>query len=94
MARDPKERPYSKHLQKSYTLRPADDEQRARWERRIAELGTTFSDWAREVLDRDAQQALGAPTQGERSERWDVGGESVSTAQQRRDEGWDVGGEV
>lgn len=94
MARDPRERPYSKHLQKSYTLRPADDEQRARWERRISELGTTFSDWAREVLDRDAKQAMEAAAEPSRGERWDVDGESVSTQQGRADESWDVGGEV
>lgn len=52
MPDDDKPRDY--HRQPSYTLRPADEEQRARWERRIAALKIGFTKWARELLDKDA----------------------------------------
>lgn len=53
MPDDDKPRDY--HRQPSYTLRPADEEQRARWERRIAALKIGFTKWARELLDKDAE---------------------------------------
>ncbi len=55
----PSERPKQDrdyHRHKSYTLRPVDDEQRARWERRMLELGVKFSEWARGLLDRDSER--------------------------------------